>query len=82
MSTSRRQFIKTVGAAGVAGVAFTSGDLIANLLAQSPRGNVRQSKFKGLSDIVLGEAKLAGCSYADVRFTTSANSRESSSSRT
>ena len=73
MSTSRRQFIKTVGAAGVAGVAFTSGDLIANLLAQSPRGNVRQSKFKGLSDIVLGEAKLAGCSYADVRFTTSAN---------
>src|SRR5215510_10749915 len=65
MSTSRRHFLQTMGAAGVA---LYSHDLIADLLAQGPRGNVRQSKFKGLADIVLGEAKLAGCSYADVRF--------------
>ena len=41
----RRDFIKTVG---VAGVAIASGDLIADLLAQSPKGQVLQSKFKGL----------------------------------
>src|SRR6476660_6428477 len=61
----RRDFLKNLSAAGVA---LYSTDLIADLLAQSPRGNVQQSKFKGLADIVLGEAKLAGCSYADVRF--------------
>ena len=65
----RRDFIKTVG---VAGVAIASGDLIADLLAQSPKGQVLQSKFKGLADIALGEAKLEGCSYADVRFTMTA----------
>ena len=65
----RRDFIKTVG---VAGVAIASGDLIADLLAQSPKGQVLQSKFKGLADIALGQAKLEGCSYADVRFTMTA----------
>ena len=30
---------------------------------------VLESKFKGLSDIALSEAKRLGCSYADVRFT-------------
>ena len=48
----RRDFMKTVG---VAGVAMASGDLIADLLAQSPQGQVLQSKFKGLADIVLGK---------------------------
>ena len=57
--------------AGVAGVALASGDMIANLLAQSPKGQVLQSKFKGLADVALTQAKLEGCSYADVRFTMS-----------
>jgi TldD protein len=65
MSTSRRDFIKTASASAVA---LYASDIIADLLAQSPRGNVRDSKFRALADIVLGEAKLAGCSYADVRF--------------
>src|SRR5688572_30453489 len=66
MSTSRRTFIKTVGAAGLV---MASRDLISDLLAQSPQGNVLKSKFKGLADIVLTEAKREGASYADVRFT-------------
>ena len=66
MSTSRRSFIKTVGAAGLV---MASRDLISDLLAQSPQGNVLKSKFKGLADIVLTEAKQQGASYADVRFT-------------
>jgi TldD protein len=65
MSTTRRTFIKGLGASAIA---LYSHDAIADLIAQTPRGNVRQSKFKGLADIVLGEAKMAGCSYADVRF--------------
>ncbi|NJM32103.1 MAG: TldD/PmbA family protein, partial [Limnobacter sp.] len=28
-----------------------------------------ESRFKGLSDVALGEAKRLGCSYADIRFT-------------
>src|SRR5262249_52678621 len=51
------------------GVAIASSDLIADLLAQSPKGDPLHSKFKGLADIALGEAKLGGCSYADIRFT-------------
>ena len=31
------------------------------------------SKFKGLADIALAEAKLDGCSYADCRFTMTSN---------
>src|SRR6187401_1299735 len=69
MSTSRRTFIKSVGAAGVV---LASSDLIADLLAQTPPGSVTKSKFKGMADIVLSEAKNAGCSYADVRFTMNA----------
>ena len=68
MSLSRRHFVKSVGAAGLV---IASSDLIADLLAQTPAGNVSKSKFKGLSDIVLAEAKRGGCSYADVRFTMS-----------
>src|ERR687890_473039 len=70
MTSSRRDFIKTIGAAGVA----ASSDVIADLLAQSPPGRVLESKFKGLCDVALAEAKAAGCSYADIRFTRSANS--------
>src|ERR1700683_3226851 len=66
MPTSRRTFLKGLGATTVA---LYSTDLVAELLAQSPKGAVLQSKFKGLADIVLGEAKRLGCSYADVRFT-------------
>ena len=73
MNNSRRTFIKSVGAAGVV---LASSDLIADLLAQTPPGAVSKSKFKGLADIVLAEAKSAGCSYADVRFTMVSRSRK------
>ena len=70
MSQTRRDFIKTIGAAG----AIVAGsDLIADLLAQTPPGRVTESKFKGLSDIALKEAKTLGCSYADIRFTRATN---------
>ena len=62
----RREFVKTLGATGVA---LYASDLVGNLIAQSPKARVLESRFKGLSDIVLGEAKRMGCSYADVRFT-------------
>jgi TldD protein len=71
MSVSRRVFVKGLGVSAAA--ALYGHDLVAELLAQSPRGQVLQSRFKGLADIVLGEAKMAGCSYADVRFTLNAN---------
>ena len=67
MSSSRRNFIKTFGAG--AALTLYSRDLFGQILADSPKGRVMETKFKGLADIVLGEAKLAGCSYADVRFT-------------
>ena len=70
MSPTRRDFIRTLGVA--AGGVYAHG-MIAELLAQTPPGQVRQSKFKGLADIVLNEAKAAGCSYADVRFTMNTN---------
>ena len=66
----RRDFVKTMGAAGVG---LYASDLVADLLAQSAGQRVLQSKFKGLSDIALGEAKRLGCSYADVRFTRNIN---------
>ena len=71
MSPTRRDFIKTVGAAGLV---VAGSDLIADLLAQTPPGRVMDSKFRGLSDIALKEAKAAGCSYADIRFTRSTSS--------
>ena len=75
MTTSRRDFIKKVGqgAAATGSIALLSNDLVQDLLAQTPAGNVRASKFKGLSDIVLSEAKNGGCTYADVRFTMTLN---------
>src|SRR5262245_53250991 len=66
MTMKRRDFVKTLGASGVA---LYASDLMGDLIAQSPRQKVLESKFKGLSDIALGEAKRLGCTYADVRFT-------------
>ena len=62
----RRDFVKTLSATGVA---LYASDLVGDLLAQSPQSGVLESRFKGLSDIALSEAKRLGCSYADVRFT-------------
>jgi TldD protein len=71
MNPSRRDFLKYTGATGIV---IASSDLVGELLAQSPKGNPLTSTFKGLADVALGEAKLAGCSYADVRFTRSVSS--------
>jgi TldD protein len=71
MSPTRRDFLKYTGAAGLV---VASSDLMGDLLAQSPKGNPIESKFKGLADIALAEAKKAGCTYADIRFTSSTSS--------
>src|SRR5262245_8114099 len=71
MGTSRREFLAYAGAAGLLVV---SSDLVAELIAQSPKGDPMASKFKGLSDVALGEAKKIGCTYADIRFTRSVSS--------
>ena len=67
----RRDFVKTVA---MSGMAVAASDIVADLIAQTPQGRVLESKFKGLSDIALLEAKTAGCTYADIRFTRSTNS--------
>ena len=71
MSPSRRDFLKYTSATGIA---IVSSDLVGELLAQSPTGNPLTSTFKGLADAALAEAKRAGCSYADIRFTRSVSS--------
>src|SRR5436190_20727672 len=71
MSPTRRDFLKYTGATSLL---LASSDLVGELIAQSPKGNPLTSSFKGLADIVLGEAKQVGCSYADVRFTRSVSS--------
>src|SRR5215212_663248 len=71
MSPTRRDFLKYTGAAGLV---IASSDIVAELIAQAPKGNPLTSTFKGLADIALAEAKRAGCSYADVRFTRSISS--------
>jgi TldD protein len=71
MSHTRRDFLRTAGAAGIV---IAGSDLIADLLAQTPPGRVLESKFKGLSDVALKEAKTLGCGYADIRFTRSTSS--------
>src|SRR5437868_10283865 len=71
MSPTRRDLLKYTGATSLL---LASSDLVGELIAQSPKGNPLTSSFKGLADVVLGEAKKAGCSYADVRFTRSVNS--------
>src|SRR5262245_57228441 len=71
MAPSRRDFLKYTGASAVL---IASSDIVGELIAQSPAKDPMQSPFKGLSDVALGEAKKAGCSYADIRFTRSVNS--------
>ena len=66
MGASRRDFLKGLGASAVV---LASSDVIADLIAQSAKGQPLQSKFKGLADIALAEAKRGGCSYGDIRFT-------------
>src|SRR5688500_7098707 len=66
----RRDFVKTVA---MSGMAIAASDAIGDLLAQSPKGRVLESKFKGLSDVALTEAKRIGCTYADIRFTRNTN---------
>ena len=67
----RRDFVKTVA---LSGMAVAASDIVGDLIAQTPQGKVLESKFKGLSDIALVEAKTQGCTYADVRFTRNTNS--------
>jgi TldD protein len=66
MDATRRDFLKGLGATSIL---LASSDLISDLIAQSPKGDPLHSKFKGLADIALTEAKTGGCSYADIRFT-------------
>ena len=66
MKQSRRDFVKSMSAGAIV---LASSDLISDLIAQTPKGRVLDSKFRGLADISLAEAKTAGCSYSDIRFT-------------
>jgi TldD protein len=68
--TTRRTFLK--GAAATGALALYSHDLIAQIVSDS-KGHAADSNFKGLADIALAEAKSNGCSYADIRFTMTAN---------
>ena len=72
MTTSRRNFIKGIGATAAVSALY-SRDLVAELIAQSPSGRVMESKFKGLADIALGEGKMGGATYTDIRFTMTTN---------
>ena len=47
--------------------------LVGDLIAQSPKARVMESRFKGLSDVALSEARRLGCTYADIRFTRNVN---------
>ena len=67
----RRDFVKTMA---LSGAAIAASDLVGDLIAQTPQGKVLESRFKGLADVALAEAKLTGCSYADIRFTRRTNS--------
>lgn len=66
----RRDFVKTMA---LSGMAVAASDVIADLIAQSPSGRVLDSKFKGLADVALVEARRGGCTYADIRFTRNTN---------
>jgi len=70
MTPSRREFLATMGAGTLA---LYSHDLVAQLLADGPRGDAGNSRFRGLSDIALAEARREGCTYADIRFTLNRN---------
>ncbi|MBL0170285.1 MAG: hypothetical protein IPP90_06055 [Gemmatimonadaceae bacterium] len=72
MSSSRRDFIKKFGAG--AALSLYSRDLWTDHRRLPPKGQ-SWNEVRGLADIVLGEAKLVGCPYADVRFTRTSASR-------
>src|ERR1044072_9337165 len=76
MTTNRRGFVKGAGVVG-ASLLFADqlrgAEIIQNLIATSPKGRPYETKFKGLADIVLQEAKRHGCSYSDIRFTLTSN---------
>jgi TldD protein len=76
MTPTRREFLKYTGATGIV---LASTDLVADLLAQSPKGNPLTSRFKGLADLALAEARKAGCAYADIRFTSATSSNVNAS---
>src|SRR3954465_12102179 len=71
MSPTRRDFLKYTGATSIL---LASSDLVGQLIAQSPKGNPLTSSFKGLADVVLGEAKKAGGSFATARVPRSVSS--------
>ena len=52
----RRQFVKTLSATGVA---LYASDLVGDLMAQSPKARVMESRFKGLSDVALSRSEAA-----------------------
>lgn len=72
MTPSRREFLASMGM-GAGALALYSNDLVGQLLADSPPGNAGDSRFRGLADIALDEARREGCSYADIRFTLTRN---------
>ena len=51
----RRDFVKTLGATGVA---LYASDLVGDLIAQSPKARVMESRFKGLSDNAMSDRPL------------------------
>src|SRR3954471_18837954 len=75
MTSNRRDFLKKLGmgVGATAATALISHDLVAELIATGPTGRVLESKFKGMADLALKEAKTGGCTYADVRFTLTAS---------
>jgi TldD protein len=58
---------------GAGALALYSNDLVGQLLADSPPGNVTRAKVQGLADIALYEARQAGATYADIRLTYNTN---------
>ena len=66
----KTDFVKTLSATGVA---LYASELVGDLIAQSPKARVMESRFKGMSDVALTEAKRLGCTYADIRFTRNVN---------
>ena len=74
-TSSPRQTISSRGLGASAGVLLYRAISFADLIAHAPRPRACESKFKGLADIALGEAKRGGCSYADIRFTMTHASR-------
>ncbi len=67
MPTTRRDFVKTLGA-GAVGLGL-GGRLVYAVQADTPFPAMRDPKYREWSAVALGEAKRLGCTYADIRFT-------------